>query len=59
MLAAGAGWKLLDFWGICINFNGVLPGNETVKFFIVLLFWHFSVTHYVSFTKIICISMPR
>ena len=50
MLAAGAVLKLFDFF----NFNGVLPGNETVIFF---LFRHFSVRYNVSFTILICISM--
>ena len=41
-------------------FNGVLPGNETVKFlFISFIFLAFSATYNVSFTKIICISMPH
>ena len=40
MLAAGTGWKLSDFKGISFNFNGVLPGNETVKCFLfVCLFF--------------------
>ena len=42
------------------NFNGVLPGNETVIFFFSLFFWgggHFSVRYSVSFTIIIHISM--
>ena len=54
MLAAGAGWKLFDFLGAFFKFKGVLPGNETV----ILFFWHYSVTNNVSFTNIICISMP-
>ena len=56
MLAAGMRLKLFDFWGLffLLYFNGVLPGNETVKFF---FFWHFSVRYNVSFTKIIRISM--
>ena len=41
----------IEFLGICFNFNGVLPGNQTVKF----LFLAYS----VSFTKIIIISMPH
>ena len=57
MLAAGTGLKLSDFfWGTYSNFNGVLPGNETVIFF---FFWHFSVRYNVSFIKIIRISMPH
>ena len=65
MLAAGTGWESFDFWGcIFLNFNGVLPGNEMVNFF---FFWGGGgggiwgggeVTHNLSFTKIICISMP-
>ena len=47
MLAAGTGWKLFGFFlfiyffflgggGGLFSFNGVLPGNETVIFFIFL-----------------------
>ena len=36
VLAAGTGWTLFVFLGVLFNFNGVLPGNETVK-----CFWHF------------------
>ena len=60
MLAAGTVLKLFDFLGLFFsfffNFNGVLPGNETVIFFFFLAF---SVRYNVSFTKIICISMPH
>ena len=39
MLAAGAGLKLSDFLGgIYFNFNGVLPGNQTVKVFFFGIF---------------------
>ena len=55
MLAAGIGWKLLDFL-VFFFFNGVLPGNETVFFF---SFWHFSVRYNVSFTKIIRLTIPN
>ena len=56
MLAAGAGWKLFDFFGAFCKFNGVLPGNETVE--LLFFFWHYSVTNNVSFTNIICLNMP-
>ena len=36
MLAADMGWKLFDFGVYSFNFNGILPKNETVKFFS----WH-------------------
>ena len=57
MLAAGTGLKLFDLSGYFVNFNGVLPGNETVNFFFFVL--HFSVRYNVCFIKIICTSMPR
>ena len=54
MLAASTGFKLFDFLEVFFfNFNGVLPGNETVKCF---FFWHFSVRYNISFTKMICVS---
>ena len=58
MLAAELELRLFDFFCggyTCIlsNFNGVLPGNETVNFF-SFNFWHFSVRYNVLFTKIIC-----
>ena len=31
MLAAGTGWKVFDFGGHFLNFNGVLSGNEKAK----------------------------
>ena len=37
-LAAGAGWKLFDFWGAFFNFNGFLPRTETVKFYFFCIF---------------------
>ena len=40
------------FFGIFLNFNGVLPGNETAKFSFLI----FSVRFSVRFIKIICIS---
>ena len=55
MLVAGTGLKLFDFLGIFFNFIGILPRNETVNLF---CFGIFSVRYNVSFTKIICISMP-
>ena len=45
MLAVGTGWKLFDCLGHLFNFNGVLPGSETVT---VLIF--FSVIYNVNFT---------
>ena len=40
MLAAGIRWKLFDFLvGIFFNFNGVLPGNDTVKFLYLAFFY--------------------
>ena len=56
MLAAGMELKLLNFLGVFFKFNGVLPGNETAKFF---FFDIFSISYNVSFSKIICISMPH
>ena len=49
LLAVGMEWKLFDLGvGVSLfNFYWVLPANETVK----ILFWHFSVTYNVSFTK--------
>ena len=38
--------------GVLFNFNGVLPGK------ICKMFLGFSVTYNISFTKIICKSMP-
>ena len=50
MFAVDTGWKLFDFLGgICFNFNRILPGNETVIFFLG--------TYNVCFTKIICINI--
>ena len=46
------------FGGIFLTLQGVLPGNEAVNF-LLLFFWHFSLTYNVSFTEIICISMPH
>ena len=45
--------ETVGIFGYFINFNGVLPGNETV------IFLHFSVIYNVSFSKIICIGMPH
>ena len=56
MLAAGTELKLFDFLRYFFNFNGILPRNETVNLFCL---GHFSVRYNVSFTKIICISMPH
>ena len=64
VLAAGTGWRSLDFFGgIFLKFNGVLPASETVFFFFFFFFFwggggHFSVTYNVSFTKIVRKSMP-
>ena len=49
IIAAGAGGKLFDFLGHCLNFNEVLPGNETATF---LFYGIFSVTYNGSFIKI-------
>ena len=46
MLAAGTGWKVFDFLGHYFNFNGVLPGNETVKFFDFGIFLHIQCKFY-------------
>ena len=56
VLAAGMAWKLLDWGGgafltlkgFCQEING--------EFFVI---WHFSVTYNVSFTKLICMSLPH
>ena len=61
MLAAGTAWKLLDFFGgrggggICLTLKGFCQQINGEIF----AFWHFSVTYNVSFTKIICISLPH
>ena len=44
------------FEAFILTFTEFRQKNETVKF---LFFWHFSVTFNVSFTKIICVSMPH
>ena len=41
-----------------LNFNGILPENETVNFFVFFFFAFFSNIQ-CKFTKIICISMPH
>ena len=46
--------EIVRFLGASFNIRGVLPGNG--KNFV---FWHFSVTYKVSFTKIICINLPN
>ena len=56
MLAAGTGLKLSDYLGYLFNFNGGFARKLNGDFF---LFWHFSVRYYVSFIKIIRISMPH
>ena len=61
MLATGTELKLFDFFffggggGIFITLTGFCL--EMKRYF--FLFWHFSVRYNVSFTKIICISMPH
>ena len=59
MLAADTAWKLLDLGGeggggICLTLKGFCQQINGEIF----AFWHFSVTYNVSFTKIICISLP-
>ena len=52
MLAAGTAWKLL---GICLTLKEFCQQVNGE----ILAFWHFPVTYNVSFTKIICISLPH
>ena len=52
VLAAGMGWKLFDFLG---GYFFSTSNRFAIEF---LVFWHFSVTYNLSFTTVICISMP-